>query len=436
MFAYYLKLAWRSLQQQKMLTALMVLAIAVGIGASMTTLTTYYVLAGDPIPQKSKRLFYPQLDAESMRGFAEGREPERQLTRYDAEALLKDAKGERQAFMSGGSMSVSAPQKNIEPMFYEGRYSTADIFALFDIPFIHGSGWSAEQDEARAQVAVITNKMNQKLFEGANSVGETVVIDGHEFRIIGVITDWSAKPMFYDMTRGRFQDREMVYLPFWTARSLSLNTQGNMNCWGDLPEGDPEGQKGLNAPCSWLQYWVEMDPSQADEYKRYLENYSDQQREAGRFERPTNVRLHDVMGWLDYNNVIPSDVRLQVWLAFGFLFVCLFNTIGLLLTKFMRRAGTIGVRRALGASKRSIFTQLLLEAGMIGFMGGLLGLAFAHLGLWIARKVPTDYSSLLELDGTMMLITFVVAIGSVVMASLLPAWRAAQITPAIQLKTQ
>ena len=45
----------------KALTALMVLAIALGIGATMTTLTVFHVLSGDPIPQKSGRLFYVQL---------------------------------------------------------------------------------------------------------------------------------------------------------------------------------------------------------------------------------------------------------------------------------------------------------------------------------------------------------------------------------------
>ena len=50
MFAYYFKLALRSFRRNKVLTALMVLAIALGIGAAMTTLTVFKVLSGDPIP--------------------------------------------------------------------------------------------------------------------------------------------------------------------------------------------------------------------------------------------------------------------------------------------------------------------------------------------------------------------------------------------------
>src|SRR5205085_10993640 len=102
--------------------------------------------------------------------------------------------------------------------------------------------------------------------------------------------------------------------------------------------------------------------------------------------------------WLAFNEVVPDDARLQMWIALGFLLVCLINTVGLLLTKFLRRSSEIGVRRALGASKRSIFVQLLVEAGIIGLVGGLAGLGLAWLGLWAVRHQPTDYAELARLD--------------------------------------
>ena len=145
--------------------------------------------------------------------------------------------------------------------------------------------------------------------------------------------------------------------------------------------------------------------------------------------------MRDVTEWLDFKEVVPKDARLQTWVALGFLLVCLINTVGLLLTKFLRRSTEIGVRRALGASKRSIFTQLLIEAGMIGLVGGLAGLGLAWLGLWAVRQQPADYAELARLDLPMLLMTFVLAIVASVLAGLLPAWRGCQVTPAIQLKS-
>ena len=99
MFRYYCDLALRSFRRNKVLTALMVIAIALGIGASMTTLTVFHVLSGDPLPGKSHTLFYPQLDPQSMDGYIAGEEPETQMTRYDAETLLRDKRGDRQAII-------------------------------------------------------------------------------------------------------------------------------------------------------------------------------------------------------------------------------------------------------------------------------------------------------------------------------------------------
>jgi putative ABC transport system permease protein len=142
------------------------------------------------------------------------------------------------------------------------------------------------------------------------------------------------------------------------------------------------------------------------------------------------------MEWLDFNKVVPSDVHLQVWLALGFFVVCLVNTVGLMLAKFLRRSAEVGVRRALGASRSAVFAQLVTEAGIVGVAGGVGGLLLALAGLWMVRRQPSGYASLAHLDLTMLAATFAMAIGATVVAGLLPAWRACQVTPALQLKEQ
>ena len=67
MFAYYIELALRSFRRSRGLTALMLLTIAIGVAACMTTLTIFHVLSRDPIPHKRDRLFNVQLDAGPVR---------------------------------------------------------------------------------------------------------------------------------------------------------------------------------------------------------------------------------------------------------------------------------------------------------------------------------------------------------------------------------
>ncbi|MBB4132773.1 ABC transporter permease [Xanthomonas sp. 3075] len=431
MFGYYFNLALRSFRRNKVLTALMVLAIALGIGASMTTLTVFYVLSGDPIPHKSDRLFNVLVDPQPKAGFQPGEEPDGQLTRFDAETLLREKRAKRQAMMTGGKVAIEPDRSDLSAFRSDARYTSADFFPMFDTPFLYGQGWSAASDERHERVVVITRTLNEKLFDGANSVGRELRINRATFRIVGVLAAWQPNPRFYDLTNAYGSD-EQAYLPFSVAIDLKMERYGSMNCFGD---GDNSDQTSLNASCSWLQYWVELDsPAQAGDYKAYLENYSDQQRAAGRFQRPNNTRLRNVMEWLEYKKVVPSDVRLQVWLAMGFLLVCLLNTVGLLLAKFMRRSGEIGVRRALGASRRAIFAQCLVEAGTVGLAGGIAGLGLAWLGLWAVRQQPVDYASLAHLDPSMLLLTFVLALGASLLAGLLPSWRAIHVAPALQLK--
>jgi putative ABC transport system permease protein len=107
----------------------------------------------------------------------------------------------------------------------------------------------------------------------------------------------------------------------------------------------------------------------------------------------------------------------------------------LLLAKCLRRSNEIGVRRAMGASRPAIFAQFMIEASLIGLVGGVLGLLFAELGLWCIRRQPAEYASLAHLDVQMFACTFLVALLASLIAGILPAWRACALAPAPQLKS-
>jgi putative ABC transport system permease protein len=409
----------------------MVIAIAFGIGASMTTLTVMHVLSADPIPGHSEDLYYVQLQPRKAAGYVPGDQPPTQLTRRDAEALLRAHRADRQVMMVGGEAAIEAQRAGLPPFQVEGRWTSADFFAMFRVPFVAGGGWTAEDDAKNARVAVIAKELAEKVFGSTQVVGKTIRVEGTDMRIVGVIDSWRPTPHFYDLNTGEYSKAELLYIPFTTSRELKLGRSGSMDCWG--PREDSEA---VGAPCVWIQFWAELDSKEkAAAYKDFLVSYSEEEKKAGRYELPPSVGLHDVKQWLVYNEVVPDDARLQMWLALGFLIVCLVNTVGLLLTKFLRRSPEIGVRRALGASKRSIFVQLLVEAGVVGLVGGVLGLGLAWLGLWAVRQQPTEYAEVARLDMPMLVATFALAIISSILAGILPAWRGCQVSPATQLKS-
>lgn len=433
MFGYYLELALSSLKRNKVLTALMVVAIGLGIGASMTMLTLLHVLSADPIPGRSAHLFYPQIDPQGMDNYTKGEDPPDQLTWIDAMNLLRAHKGVRQVAMTGGRVTVRPPQGDARAFFADARFTSADFFAMFEVPFAYGGGWTAQDDDKQARVAVIARDLAEKLFGADHAVGQSLHLGKDTFRVIGVIDRWNPVPHYYDLTQGAYAKTEQVFLPLQTAIDLKQPTQGNISCWGRMPQdGDMKA-----ADCAWTQFWVQLDtPMQVQAYRQFLVNYSQQQKALGRFARPSNTRLRDVMDWLDQNQVVPGSVQLQGLLALGFMLVCLLNTVALLLVKFLRRGGELSVRRAMGASRRDVFSQLLIEASLVGLSGGVLGLLLACFGLWVVRQQPSKFSSLAHLDTTMLGATFVLAVFATVLAAVFPAWRACRLMPARLLKIQ
>jgi len=81
-----------------------------------------------------------------------------------------------------------------------------------------------------------------------------------------------------------------------------------------------------------------------------------------------------------------------------------------------------------------VFQQCLIEAALIGVGGAVLGLVFTLAGLWSIRQQPLAYADMVQLDLTMLGLTFATAIATTVIAGLLPALRAARIDPALQIK--
>jgi putative ABC transport system permease protein len=170
--------------------------------------------------------------------------------------------------------------------------------------------------------------------------------------------------------------------------------------------------------------------------QNWFNAYSTEQQKLGRLKRNAPVKLYNVTEWLEYLKVVGNDNKLAVWLAFGFLVLCLVNTIGLLLAKFSVRAPEVGIRRALGASRKEIFSQFLIETAVVGLAGGVLGLLLAFGALGLIAMQSKELTVVAHMDWAMLGATFLMAVASAMLAGLLPTWRACQVTPALQLKSQ
>jgi putative ABC transport system permease protein len=440
MLGYYVDLAVRSLKRSRGLTALMILIIGFGVAASMTSYSVFRAVSGDPIPWKSSKLFVPQIELWGPKGHGgdgDDGEPEAAMDYPDAMALMRDHRAKYQSAMYMITPSVVPSQAGMHPINVTGHAVYNEFFPMTDAPFKYGNGWSAAEDEQRAAVAVIGDKLNQKLFGGANSVGKTINVDGKDYRVVGVLEKWSPQPRFYDIwnTGGFSSGADDVFIPFQRAIDANMPNDGNTNC-DETPA--QSGFKGMQlSSCLWIAYMVQLDDAAAvNAYKQYLDGYAREQQRSGRFTWPANNRLRDLPAWLEARHVVPTDTKISLLVAIGLLVVCLVNTAGLLLAKFLRRSGEIGVRRALGAPRSAIYAQFLIEAGIVGLSGGVLGVLLTGLGIHgVGWVLPKDIANLARLDVSLLLLTLMVAVIATVLAGVYPTFRASRVQPAWQLKS-
>ncbi|MCW8926415.1 MAG: ABC transporter permease, partial [Xanthomonadales bacterium] len=425
MFSYYLKLGLLSIRRNPLMSALMVAAIAVGIGACMSILTVNYAMGGNPIPQKSDQLFYVQLDSWDPNSPNDDGsfDPPDQMTYTDAMALMKADKAYRQIASNKSSLVLEPQGDDERPFSILSRNTWADFFPMFDLQFLYGSGWDDSADNNIERVVVLSKETNERVFGGENSIGRSVRLSGMDYQVVGVLDDFHPVPKFYDVTNGAFNEAEDLYIPFNVGIEYELPRAGNTNCWKPV---DGDGFEAfLNSECAFIQFWAELrNESEKQEYMDFLNAYAEQQKQLGRFPRPLNNRLSDVMEWMENQEVVDDDARVMLGLSLLFLTVCLLNTIGLLLAKFLGKSQDISLRRALGASRATLFIQHLIESGLIGLGGGILGLGLAWLGLRGIEVLFGDYvENLVGMDWVMVLTAIGLAILSALLAGLYPTWR-------------
>lgn len=432
-----LQLALQSIWRTPYLSGLIILALAAGVGTSVIAMTLYHDRAGNPIWWKNDRLFRVMVDSRPASTDIDknNRHPEYPpfvMTYQDASAIYRAGISDRSLIMtsSRGLLDPSLPQRR--PFSVSVRMTSGSFFPMFDVPFQYGQAWSQQEDDRTAPVAVISRYVNHKVFGGGNSIGKSLILAGREFRVVGVLDTWLPQPRFYDVGQS-FAASDDVFIPFgWVAQDIlpvggfCQRTQTMVSSFREL----------AGAECIWLDVWVEISSQKKlAAYRQFLDNYASSQRQRGRFERKVNNRLVDVQTWLQMNDVIGTESRVEAVLGLIFLFICVLNTVGLLLAKFTSLASISALRRALGASRTDIIRQHLAEVLIMALLAGAAGLGIALIGLRLIQAfffsvdaagadnpdIAVSAQALSHLDGPMMTFALGLAVLSGLAAGVYPA---------------
>lgn len=437
MFRYYLRLALRRCRQSLPMVVLLSLTMAIGIASCMTALTIFSALSGEPLPGISSHLQVVTMDAREAidKDNNDYDKPDGYLNWIDAKALVDAQRAHQQVALAQSYTLLGRPDGKQSDQVM-GLMAYGPALSMLGVPLRHGRAWTQEEQATLAPVMVIDGDLAKKLFGVEDAVGRSVLMGGHDFRVIGVSAPWKPRTQFLDLPRNQgnvLGQSERFFVPAQAALAAGA---GPLTA-GECGKGAAviSFQSAEVGKCRWLEVWASLDaPEAVDAYRQFVAAYADAQHAAGRFVYPPKVALYGVRAWMTVNQVVPDDVGLNLALAGAFLLLCLVNVAGLLAARFLRRQADVTIRRALGASRRDVFVQHLVETGVLGLLGGVLALPLTWLGLWIVRMQPVAYADAASFSAPAFVALLLLSLAVGLVVGILPAWRVCRQPPAMQIK--
>lgn len=448
-WANHFREAKRSLLSHTKLSCLVVATISIGIALLMTMQTTVYQQSRIPIPHLAEDLYLISADNRELDA-----EPLSDATRMPpltwSDALTFYSMQTPASLQSiNYTMRFFAERDDIKsrPVYAEGSATDRHFFTLFDVPFLYGAPWSDAAESSGESIVILSYDMNEQMFGGQNSVGETININSQTATVVGVLDRWNINTVFYD--RG-FSDREkhQVFVPYKFAMDSNFLRGGRMDCSqaardgvGGIRSGDMQLLK--SSECGWINLWARLTSEEAvEEYHQLLAQHVSAERQRGRYPRETDTLVLNLVELYRLTQDNWSETLLvMAWLFFV---VCIINTVGILLAKFLTHSKRVSLYRALGATKSYILKQHLIEVLVLAILGGLFGLLLSSVGLQLMFQVemyqmdydgdPKVVKQFFTLDVNLVLMAIAISLGSVVTAGLYPIWKICNISPAAQLK--
>ncbi|MEG9430843.1 ABC transporter permease [Terriglobus sp. ADX1] len=382
--------ALRQLWKSRGVTAIVVLTLALGVGAATAVFSVAYGVLVDPFPYKDVHtLATPKLCSPRLgRCYWDTYTPSQFLELEQKTSIFS---GVTASTVGNVTLTGAGEAQQIR-----GNYLTANTFDVLGVqPMLGRASTQQDVSPGHEEVAILSNRYWKSHFGASESVlGQVINVDGHARTIIGVMPQ-------------RFLWRGAdVYLPVAITPQPMVAGHSHFTLVGRLKPGVTEAQASAQLATVFKDF-IQSDPRRYDKGIRF--------------------------GIMRFDEMFQSGLAGTLYLLLGAVFVLLLiacvNVSSLLLARAVKREHEFVLRAAIGASRLRLVRQVMVESLLLALFAVPVALVFAYGGLQaMLRLVPPDTipdEALISLNVPVLLTSIGMAVFAVILFGASPAWHSA-----------